>query len=477
MLNTGSKMKILAIIITSFFLFACGEGTQKGPIKTSCGDGIVSGSEICDPAITSGAGACPTTCQSTTSCSTSLLVGSAQGCDARCEPAVISQCIEGDGCCPAECGEESDSDCSKTCGDGVVDEGETCDGNCESCDDGDSCTSDLSSGSAKNCSLECTHDAITNCTDADGCCPANCDESNDSDCSDSCGDGIVVAGEVCDGNCPTSCEDQDACTIDSLSGRPDLCNVVCINTPFTECKNDDGCCAAGCNFANDNDCSCTPKTCATNACGSIDDGCGSTVNCGGCANGKACENNVCVLSVKEDVGGACADPTGCVGASCITTPDFGGGFCTDVCTDDFGCPQGTHCIDMPGYASKFCSPHCQADNDCRPGGVYGCWDVDGDGNKECAPKPTGNSQVGGACNGLSDCDDWSNRCLSGSPGGYCFAPCILNFDCPGTTVCLNATQGNGHCAQRCEQTSDCRSGYDCQVSTNNITGEMIGVCN
>jgi hypothetical protein len=69
------------------------------------------------------------------------------------------------------------------CGDGVVDSGEVCDQNCPaSCDDADACTADTSTGSAQSCDLVCANAPITQCVDADGCCPSGCTAANDTDC-------------------------------------------------------------------------------------------------------------------------------------------------------------------------------------------------------------------------------------------------------------------------------------------------------
>lgn len=69
------------------------------------------------------------------------------------------------------------------CGNGEVDPGETCDGNCpESCEKGDVCTTVELKGSAANCTAYCFYEAITECIDGDGCCPDGCDLSNDNDC-------------------------------------------------------------------------------------------------------------------------------------------------------------------------------------------------------------------------------------------------------------------------------------------------------
>lgn len=91
----------------------------------------------------------------------------------------------------------NDPDCqSSTCGNGVVDQGETCDppSTCPaSCDDGNACTADTLTGSAQNCNAACASTPITACAGGDGCCPAGCLVDTDSDCqdhptaSDSCG--------------------------------------------------------------------------------------------------------------------------------------------------------------------------------------------------------------------------------------------------------------------------------------------------
>lgn len=71
------------------------------------------------------------------------------------------------------------------CGDGELDPGETCDppASCATtCDDGDACTSDLTSGTSAQCNFACSQTPVTACA-ADGCCPAGCSFQNDSDCA------------------------------------------------------------------------------------------------------------------------------------------------------------------------------------------------------------------------------------------------------------------------------------------------------
>ncbi|MBN1771053.1 MAG: hypothetical protein JXB32_07330 [Deltaproteobacteria bacterium] len=164
---------------------------------------------------------------------------------------------------------------TRTCGNGVLDPGETCDGDCPtSCSDGDPCTSDTLSGSAAACNAACTFPPITACDSGDGCCPAGCTAATDGDCEGpaTCGNGVLDAGETCDGDCPTSCDDGDVCTLDVLTGSPDTCDVACRNTPILICTGGDGCCPAGCTRAMDPDCPDGPSDAGTDTPGVTDPG-------------------------------------------------------------------------------------------------------------------------------------------------------------------------------------------------------------
>jgi hypothetical protein len=55
---------------------------------------------------------------------------------------------------------------------------------------------------------------------------------------------------------------------------------------------------------------CAPKTCSSQSlqCGSLDDGCGNTLNCGTCSNHLQCQSGKCTC-----VASSC---TGCFGTPC-----------------------------------------------------------------------------------------------------------------------------------------------------------------
>lgn len=175
-----------------------------------CGDGTLDPGESCDPPETCLA---KDDCVSDNPCVRAALSGSRSTCSVRCELTAIVACTSGDACCPADCTPDRDSDCSASCGDGRVDSAsETCEPSnprapCpKSCDDGDPCTDDHTTGSLDNCNLACSHSSIRTPRDDDGCCLASA-QGADSDCGAVCGNGVLESGEECDGgaDCTDTC--------------------------------------------------------------------------------------------------------------------------------------------------------------------------------------------------------------------------------------------------------------------------------
>jgi hypothetical protein len=203
--------------------------------ETRCGDGQVTGVEKCDTAIADGkAGACPTDCPTVVMCTPRALNGS--GCQAECVLRTLV-CQSGDHCCPGNCNSDNDTDCSASCGDGIVQEsrGETCEPKsatpCKKsdadCDDHDACTVDKLTGSASNCNAACTNMPATANLTADGCCPDGANATTDGDCMPICGNGVREAGEDCDGG--------TACTADcKVNGNAD--RDRCLATATTACE-------------------------------------------------------------------------------------------------------------------------------------------------------------------------------------------------------------------------------------------------
>jgi hypothetical protein len=232
----------------------CGPGT--------CGNGVLEAGETCDPAITGGVGICVSGCADGIACTRDTLLGSRITCDALCAFEPVVTCIPNDGCCAPGCTVGNDPDCSPTCGNGVVEAPEVCDGDCPAaCNDGNPCTVDFLVGDAAHCSAECAYVPKVGCWNAEsGCCGGVCLAATEATCPKAvCGNGVVEPGETCDGDCPTSCGGT-GCAATALAGAEPLCSSRC--APVAECGAEDGCCPAGCARGLDPECTNVPCACS-----------------------------------------------------------------------------------------------------------------------------------------------------------------------------------------------------------------------
>jgi cysteine-rich repeat protein len=189
----------------------CNETTDND-CAAMCGNSVIETGEVCDPP-----GSCPASCNDNDACTQNVLSGSSLSCDAACSYPVITACVA-DGCCAAGCNSTNDPDCSVSCGNAVIEAGETCDpvASCPTaCNDNNACTNDVLTGSAANCNAACTFSAKTGCQ-ADGCCVPGCNAVNDADCSPICGNMVVELGEACDDG---NANPNDACNACVLTGN------------------------------------------------------------------------------------------------------------------------------------------------------------------------------------------------------------------------------------------------------------------
>jgi len=209
----------------------------------------------------------------------------------------------------------TDPDAGDLCGNGVVDDGETCDTNCPAsiadCPAPDACEAVTFTGSA--CTAQCGVTPIESCEDGDGCCPAACDYSSDDDCPDPslCGNDALDPGETCDSDCPESiadCQSPAACETVSYTGSAATCTALCDTDPITACLNGDGCCPAGCDSGTDDDCA--------NVCGD-----GQVVGDETCDPPSTCPTQPADCGPLQDcdVATITGDPAQCTAECVITT--------------------------------------------------------------------------------------------------------------------------------------------------------------
>ena len=244
-------------------------------------------------------------------------------------------------------------------------------------------------------------------TPADCPAPTAGGQCNSATCSPSglCGIGITVGapcddGDLCtvndqcqaNGTCvgtPKNCDDTNACTTNSCD--PSTGN--CVNTPIS-CNDNNACTrdtcdpVSGCahtSISCDDGNVCTGDTCDPQSgcihtpieCGTVSDGNGGTVCCGGCpTNAPCCDNGVC---------GACPACNCRFGATTITLADGsilgsnGGGVCVSPCTSNADCGCGQLCV----ATFELCLPDTPS--------------------VDCATSSLGTLAPGAYCAGLSIC--------------------------------------------------------------------------
>jgi len=346
-----------------------------------CGNGVFEPGEICDRAVPAGGlGACPTACAPDPGgCMPRSLTGKLEDCKIHCVPNPITTCsATTDGCCPSGCSSANDTDCSSTCGNGVVEINETCDlaipqgmkGSCpRQCDDSNSCTTEMLL-SKDTCNARCMITPINMFAADDGCCPPGGNHNLDSDCPAVCGNGAVEGPkETCEpaiaagstGACPKFCPAPADCRQFNLIGDAPTCTARCQPSTIKDCAAGDSCCPPGCNHDNDADC---PAVCG-NAIVDSGEACDRGITAGmmgacpaSCDDGESCTTDStsgsvldCTRTCSHAVITACASgdrccPDGCTGATdsdCL--PVCGNGLVEDgeTCDPDSSCP--TTCPD------------------------------------------------------------------------------------------------------------------------------------
>jgi hypothetical protein len=484
------------------------DGGADAGVTPRCGNGRIDPGETCDIAIPPGdPGACPTSCDDGLICTKDTAKGS--GCQLTCTHVAITGLDPNDGCCPPTATHATDPDCSPTCGDGVVQPGETCDtaimaglpGACPTpgeCTSTDPCafTQLVSVGT---CQAICMHYQVTMPQGGDGCCPPGGTYAADTDCPASCGDGVVETnqGETCDvgilapaaGSCPTDCRDPDAgaCQTSFLTGTG--CAVGCFQAAITAPISGDGCCPPHATRATDSDC---PGRCGD---GLVDPGesCDSaTVGAGAGPTSCPPSPSACVQTTLTGTAAACTAacvstpiaacspqsdgccPTGCTSADdpdCSATCGDGKVQANETCDVAIpagsagacptACPDGNACTTDLLLSSGTCDATCvhlpvtafiAGDGCCPPGGDLDldadCAAVCGDGIVE-PPVETCDKAIAGSCPSPTTrpaADKCTTLTLQGSP-----STCTSVWVATTITACAS---GDGCCPAGCTAASD-----------------------
>lgn len=351
------------------------------------------------------------------------------------------------------------------CGNNVIDPGETCDPipscpTAATCKSSDPCLVGALTGDPTTCTSECQLNEVSECSSGDLCCPKGCTHSKDDDCSQACGDGELAESESCEPMnsqypCPVSCDDQEACTMDLMTGSPEQCNVKCTNMPITAPRSGDGCCPPNADANSDSDC---------------DPRCGNGVVeageiCDGNCPSSCDDRDECTVDKQTGSASACnikCEHTDSTTAECLcgngrkdsneTCDDTSSSRCPTTCAKPNECTEAR----MEGD-SRTCDVRCTTAPITAPRD-----------NDDCCPR-NANANTDNDCratcgNGVKedgeDCDGRDCPTICPNNGDLCLEetkPVISNC-----RVICSATKVS-NCGQytACNTSADCASGFAC----------------
>jgi cysteine-rich repeat protein len=250
-------------------------GATDADCESLCGNTVIEPNETCDPPETC------VPCDARNKCIRVRRLGSAESCDLACEYDRVEGCRNGDGCCPEACTSRTDSDCSPSCGNDVLEANETCEPGSPTpcpadCEDAESCTRDVRTGDPASCNVLCTNLPITLADDSDECCPAGLSANDDDDCAPVCGNRVREANEECDDGNRSA---EDGCDEDCRMETPEQTCLALPNVGADDCAR----------------CSCQKCQGETEACYGSDNAedTGLCVALRDCARSSGCSGSVC----------------------------------------------------------------------------------------------------------------------------------------------------------------------------------------
>ncbi|KAH9138339.1 hypothetical protein AeRB84_017357 [Aphanomyces euteiches] len=418
--------------------YTCPTNTTKSTCNTTCGDGIVAGSEQCDDGNVASFDGCSATCTTEPGYTCSANENGLSQCKATCGDGIIAYPVEacddgnrvaGDGCsfaCQVEKGftcsasnTNAKSTCTSICGDAII-------AGAEACDDGNKLDND---GCSTTCAVEtgwqCAKNAIK------------------SICEPICGDGLVKGWEQCD-DTTRNCVN---CT--KYAVPPPRCGDGYIDTGET-CDDGNSVSGDGCSS------NCQVESgyvCQDRVCHSV---CGNGIKTSdeGCDDGNTANGDGCSANCRVEPAYSCS-----VASSGLST-------CAPICGDGKIVTPET-CDDGNTANGDGCSSTCRVESgfSCKAlsTGVSSCQPVCGDG------------LVAGA----EACDDSNTK-----SGDGCSSTCRVEpgYKCPGsggvcTTVCgdgvrtANEACDDGNTASKdgCSSSCTIETGWNCNAAIGKTT--------
>ena len=283
------------------------------------------------------------------------------------------------------------------CGNGVLESGEICDGNCPTSCPSAGCNQITLQGSASSCDAKCiSTGSKTVCASGDGCCPSGCNANNDSDCAPKCGNSSAESGELCDGAdfsgktcltegyvagqlvCTAQCLVSTSSCIACVAGLTN-CSNTCVN--LASDSNNCGGCGKICTAAHGT------RSCDNGSCGAIQ--CSPTY-----ANCDSNSANGCEISLSND-----SYNCGSCGHSCVTTNGIR--LCSSGTCATLQCNSGFK--DCDGDGANGCETSVTTLNNC-----VGCGITCGGQQNTTASCASGVCAVGSCFEGFCDANKQNN---------------------------------------------------------------------
>jgi hypothetical protein len=271
--------------------------------------------------------------------------------------------------------------------------------------------------------------------------------TSNEDCeTHACSDGYCC-DRACTGACETCGATPGSCTPVVKADDPDTCAAACANGSST-CQAQSTCNAAS---------ACT----LVNGQGALSGtSCESGFASGGVCCDQACTGGCSTCTAPSSVGTCTALTQGNAGINSICTRDGGAGNLCDgmdfdcplTCTSDADCPSGHFC-----HAGGTCMPQATPNMACNP--MADCASL-----ATCTECAVTNICAVASC----DSDAGTTAVVATTGAGKCLANATVEsrscggFGCDGTA-----------CKTKCATTSDCASGYSCDVATGKCAAAAI----